>query len=158
MRIPNDLVSFVGKKVLLIVTSPAYAEFYRGSENNIVKAESFRIAKPELGDPKSHLSNTSMSGRQKIGTSGLEQLTKRDMLQRFDKRFKEYIKKLALKDNFDELYIFCPSYFETEVERLLPANLRKKIVQVIKGNFHKIHIILLLQKLTKKKRVEVIKK
>jgi len=150
MKIQNGLPHFEDKNACIVVASNAHAEFYKASGGNITKIESFKVGKTQFSDEKSYFANPSKSpnGRtykQAVGRGN--QLVKRDTMQRFKKRFKEYAKKIGSKYNFDEVYIFAPDYFLSEVQKAMPAVLKKKEVMIFKGNFHKAGPFNLLKKI-----------
>lgn len=151
MKIQNGLPHFDDKNSLLIVASSAHAEFYKASNGKISKIESFRVGKTEFRDEKSYFANPSKSpgGRSYKQAAGKgNQLVKQDTLQRFVKRFKSYIEKIRRQNDFDEVYIFAPEYFLNEVQKLVPASLKKKEAMIFKGNFGRASSFELLKKIS----------
>lgn len=138
MKISNGLPHFEDKNAFLVIASSAHAEFYQASNGQMSKIESFRVGKPQFSDEKSYFANPTKSpgGRRYRQAAGQgNQLVKRDVLQRFEKRFKEYVKKIGTKHKFDEVYIFAPEYFINEVQKLLPTTIKRKESMIFKGNF-----------------------
>lgn len=150
MKIQNGLPHFEDTNAFLIVASTAHAKFYKASDGQMSKIESFRVGKPQFSDEKSYFANPSKSPSGRIFKQAVgqgNQLVKRDTLQRFEKRFKEYVKKIDTKNKFDEVYIFTPEYFINEVQKLLPATVKKKEVMIFKGNFGRARSFDLLKKI-----------
>ena len=143
MQIKKGLIQFSVHRGLFIVTGTVEADFYQAHQGEINKLTSFAVEKPQYSDREGY----GQRGGGLVYESGSKvEVIKKTMHQEFIKQLKGTLQELA-KEKWDHVYVFCPATAHKEIEAALPADLKKKLVRVWPGNYHKEHLFKLLEKI-----------
>ncbi len=144
MKIPNALLQFATHRSLFVVTGTQEADFYVAYQGEIQKVKTFVLEKPTYSD-REYVGRRSGGAAYESGS--IAQAIKRSMQRDFITHLSDALKELQ-RESFEHVYVFCPATVHNDVEGAIPATLRKKVVRVWKGNYHKQTPIDLIKKIT----------
>ncbi len=136
MKISENLPQFDNGESLLIASGDFEADFYLASKGEINKVDSFLVERRNAEIPVGFVA----------AESGNIKTLKKFRHSEFVEEFKKHLSALLAKQPVKEIFLFAPSEMKNELEKALPANLRKNL-RVYEGNFHKEHPFKLLEKL-----------
>ncbi|KKQ39906.1 MAG: hypothetical protein US58_C0026G0012 [Candidatus Magasanikbacteria bacterium GW2011_GWA2_37_8] len=143
MKIPSILLQFKNKTGLILVTGTEEANFFIARDTVISNIFHFRLEKTKFSDREDSARRGLVAFETGSKIEQLKKLAKQD----FIKNFKEATKKLVVEQKVDVVYLFAPSSIIKELEKALPAVLKKKLVKTHAGNFCKESVLKILKKI-----------
>lgn len=143
MHISNELPQFKKVVALIVATGAKEAKLYVASNSNIEELESFQIKSPQYSKDWTVRGVNSEKGSSSIHSSYGSQ--KKSLLTDFLHHFSKHVENVAKKNKISEVYIFCPSYMENRVRKVISVDMKKILKSVFRGNFTKSHPFRLLE-------------
>lgn len=143
MKIPSTLLQFKGKTALILVTGTEEANFFIARDGVVGNIFHFKLEKTKFSDRE----DSAQRGSIVFENGGKIEQLKRVARQDFVKTFKEETKKLLTEQKVDLVYLFAPDSINKELEKTLPAVLKKKLVKTYLGNFCKETVPNILKKI-----------
>lgn len=132
MRISQKLIQFENETALFIVTGHHDGIFYVAKNGLIRKVASFHVEKPHYSDREGFFEKRRYG---KVFGSGSVYEPKKDVVARdFRRQFLEHIDLLMGEYNFSRVFFFSPPE-AARTKKLLPADLRRKLEFVFRGNY-----------------------
>lgn len=143
MKIPSALLQFKNKTGLILITGTEEARFFVARNGVISDIFHFRLEKTKFSDRE----DSARRGSVAFETGSKTEQLKRAIRQDFTKNFKEETKRLATEQKIDSVYLFAPDSIIKDLEKALPAILKKKLVKTYIGNFCKESTLNILKKI-----------
>ena len=143
MQISNELPQFKNTLALIVATGAKEAKLYVASNSDIEELESFQIKSPQYSKEWTVRGVNSEKGSSSIHSAYSSQKT--SLLTDFLHHFSKHVENVAKKNKIKEVYIFCPSYMENRVKKVLSTDMKKILKSVFRGNFIKSHPFELLE-------------
>ena len=143
MHISNELQQFKKTLALIIATGAKEAKLYVASNSNIEELESFQIKSPQYSKDWTVRGVNSEKGSSSIHSAYSSQKT--SLLTDFLHHLSKHVENIAKKNKITEVYIFCPSYMEGRLQKVISAEMKKLIRAICRGNFIKSHPFRLLE-------------
>lgn len=145
MKIPSTLVQFKDKAGLILVTGTEEAKFFVIQNGIISNVFQFRLEKVKFSDRE----DSSRHGSATFETGAKIEQLKKLARQDFIKNFKEETARLSAQQKIDYVYLLAPQLIVKELEKALPAILKKKLIKTCTGNFCKESMLNILKKVKK---------
>ncbi len=136
MQISKNFPQFDKGAALLIVSGDFEADFYLASKGEINKVGSLLVERRNPEIPVGFVASE----------SGNIKTIKKFRHAEFIEEFKKHLLAILAQSAVKEAFLFAPAEVKNELEKALPAKLRKNL-RVYEGNFHKEHPFKLLEKL-----------
>lgn len=136
MQISENLPQFNEGAGLLIVSGDFEVDFYLASKGEIDKVDSFQVERRNPEIPVGFVA----------AESGNMKTIKKYRHSEFLEEFKKHLAPILKENKIAAAHLFAPTEVKNELEKALPAGLRKNL-KVHDGNFHKEHPFKLLEKL-----------
>ena len=153
MHISNELPQFKKTSALIVATGAKEAKLYVASNSNIEELESFQIKSPQYSKEWTVRGVNSEKGSTSIHSAYSSQKT--SLLTDFLHHFSKHIENIAKKNKIMEVYIFCPPYMESRVEKVISTDMKKIVKFVFRGNFIKSHPFEILEMIKNSKQNEL---
>lgn len=157
MRIKRHLPQFHDRTALLVVAGRKAADVYIASSGKLDRVEHIKEERPAYEDNEGFSWTTAIrpTGARYRMSSGAQ----REPLD--DHRGKKFLHELARllwrqeqRRSVDEVYLFTPK--PHELLGVLHPDLRKKVREVVKGDFAKEHPFMLLERLKRELDVRIV--
>ncbi len=137
MKIPRQFPQFKDEKTLVLVTGKQVAKAYMAENGVIDKVFEFKVDKPKFSDNEGAFKS---SGHGKTIRSGSVREENKDVvLLEFLKLLDKELKQLG-KGQYPkiiDLYVLCPDYHKSVIQKALPKALSSKLKKLIEGNYLK---------------------
>ncbi len=143
MKIPSTLIQFKNKTGLILVTGTEEADFFLAQNSMISGVFHFKLEKTKFSDRE----DSSRRGSVAFETGAITEKIKKAARRDFVKSFKEETKRLSTEQKIDLVYLFAPDTIIKELEKALPAVLKKNLVKTYIGNFCKESPLNILKKI-----------
>jgi hypothetical protein len=155
MKIPKQLAHFKNIDTLLLVSGKQEMVIYIIAGDEIREEKHFKVENPTYSDNEGHFKVRSNG---KVVLSGnVREVDDRQTIVEFKNEFKTNLKKIT-KD-FDKVFISAPAKTKNEIVELLPPKIKKKVVEIIVGNYCSVSPLEVLRNFSqeKKKSKKIIK-
>lgn len=137
MKISESLPQFKKGLALLIVSGDFEVDFHVATQGDIDKVDSFLIERR----------NPEITEGFVAAESGNIKTLKKYRHAEFLEAFSKHLAALLARMDVAEAYLFAPAEVKNELEKALPAKLKKSL-KIYEGNFLKEHPFKLLEKIS----------
>jgi hypothetical protein len=146
MKISDNLPQFTHERALLLVTGEQSGKLYRAERGALESIEEVAVPDPRYSDREGFFKQRTKRGRKFFTIRSGSPYESKDEKVHTD--FTKAISELVVRHaDADALYVYCPSYFKTQLLNSMPPRARDLINFVFEGNFLKEHPFVLLEKI-----------
>ena len=147
MQIPQDLPQFKEQKTLIIVSGTHEARYMLAHQGNIEDIDQFKKEKITYSDREGHFLKRAF-GRVFGSGSVYEQPKERELIE-FAEEFEKHTKKVISSTDPDSVILASPDYAENIILGKMSNDSKDKILLTLKGNYYKMSIPDILERIKK---------
>lgn len=158
MKIRKELPMFEKKTALFVTAGSHDGALYIAGDGSIKKISSFRVKKPAYSDKEGFFKTSSRASGGKgkanrnIRSGSVRELDRRDLNRAFLQELKKRVESAAKLHEITDVYFFIPASLKEEARTALPAGLRRRLREVITGNYHEHHPFELIELVQKERQ------
>ena len=133
MKIPHQLYQFEDVSTFIIVAGKQDAHLYQAHQGEIKLLDVLKISKAHYSDNEG-LSKARSSNGGGIRAATVEKSRDQEVISEFIKELKVHMEKVRA-DMYAEVFVMAPAKTKNEIVNNLPQPFRKKLKNVITGNY-----------------------
>jgi hypothetical protein len=145
MKIPHQLPQFAASHTFIIVAGKQDAHMYHAGDGEIYLIDSIKIPRPHYSDNEGRSKARSHNGGS-IRSGTATEVRDQEIISDFIRELKHHVHKVR-SDMYAEVAVLAPSKTKNEIVNALPDQLKRKVTNVIEGNYGHATPLEVIQKL-----------